>query len=167
MIPRLDQARAPLKLLTFFVVFFVLAGGPGESRAQGTIPPSRVEETATPAAQPGASKTIFRAEHNFWDKENKLLFTGVAASRTLDYFSTLNMRRRGVQEIFLTNEAVDDHAGFAAIEAAGTGISIGASYFFHRYGHHKLERWTSIVHISLSTSGTVRNYCLKSVRAAR
>ena len=167
MIPRLDQARTQLKLSTFFIVLFVLAGGPGESRAQGTIPPSRVEETVAPAAQPGASKTTRRAEHNFWDRENKLLFTGVAASRTLDYVSTLNMRRRGVQEIFLTNEAVDNHAGFAAIEAAGTGISIGASYFFHRYGHHKLERWTSIVHISLSTSGAVRNYCLKSVRPTR
>ncbi len=100
--------------------------------------------------------------HNFWDKENDLLFAGVAASRTLDYFSTLNMRRRGRQEILLTNDVVDNHAGFAAIEAASTGVSIGASYLFHRYGHHKLERWTSIVHIGLASGGAVRNYCLKT-----
>ena len=98
-------------------------------------------------------------KHNFWDKENDLLFAGVAASRTLDYFSTLNMRRRGRQEILLTNDVVDNHAGFAAIEAASTGVSIGASYLFHRYGHHKLERWTSIVHIGLASGGAVRNYC--------
>jgi len=72
------------------------------------------------------------------------------------------MRRRGRQEILLSNDAVDNHAAFATIEAAATGASIGASYLFHRYGHHKLERWVSIVHISLATTGSVRNYCLKT-----
>jgi len=74
----------------------------------------------------------------------------------------LNMRRRGRQEIFLTNDVVDNHPAFATIEAAATGTSIGASYFFHHYGHHKLERWTSFVHIGLATTGAVRNYCLKT-----
>jgi len=105
-------------------------------------------------------------EHRFWDKENDGLFAGVGASRTLDYFSTLNMRRRGRQEIFLTNDVVDNHAAFAVIEASGTGVSIGAAYLFHRYGHHKLERWTSIVHIGLATTGAVRNYCLKTAHFA-
>lgn len=102
-------------------------------------------------------------QHRFWDKENSWLFAGVGASRALDYSSTLNMRRRGVQEIFLSNDVVDNHAAFAAIEAAATGTSIGASFLFHHYGHHKLERWTSIVHIGVSTTGAVRNYCLKTV----
>lgn len=105
---------------------------------------------------------VDRGAHKFWDKENAWLFAGVGASRTLDYFSTLNMRRRGRDEIFLTNDIVDNHAAFAAIEAAGTGVSIGASYLFHRYHHHKLERWTSIIHIGAATSGAVRNYCLKT-----
>lgn len=127
--------------------------------------PSRAPANDTPqqAARPQSSKTIILPiEHHFWDKENDLLFAGVAASRTLDFFSTLNMRRRGRQEIFLTNDAVDNHASFAAIEAAATGVSIGASYLFHRYGHHKLERWTSVVHIGLATTGAVRNYSLKT-----
>ena len=100
--------------------------------------------------------------HRFWDKDNAWLFAGVAAARTLDYFSTLNMRRRGRQEILLTNEVVDDHPAFATIEAAGTGVSMGASWLFHHYGHHALERWTSYVHIGLATTGAVRNYCLKT-----
>src|SRR5271168_1942995 len=104
--------------------------------------------------------------HRFWDEENDWLFAGVGASRTLDYFSTLNMRRRGRQEIFLTNDVVDNHAAFATIEASATGVSIGAAYLFHRYGHHKLERWTSITHIGLTTTGAVRNYCLKTAHAA-
>jgi hypothetical protein len=104
--------------------------------------------------------------HWFWDKENDWLFAGVGASRTLDCFSTLNMRRRGRQEIFLTNDAVDNHVAFVAIEASATGVSIGAAYLFHRYGHHKLERWTSIVHIGLATTGSARNYCLKTAHFA-
>ena len=95
-----------------------------------------------------------------------MLFSLVGASRALDYASTLNMRRRGVQEIFLTNDAVDNHAGFAAIEAGGTAISIGAAYLFHRYHHHRLERWVSIVHASLATGGAVRNYCIKTPQAS-
>ena len=101
-------------------------------------------------------------EHRFWDKQNDWWFAGVGAARTFDYISTLNLRRRGDQEVLLTNDIVDNHAAFAAIEAAGTGASIGASYLFHRYGHHKLERWTSYVHFGLTTSGAVRNYCLKT-----
>jgi hypothetical protein len=131
--------------------------------------PSRptADETGRQAGRTQSSKTtIPPIEHRFWDKQNDVLFTGVAASRTLDYFSTLNMRRRGRQEIFLTNDAVDNHAGFAAIEAAATGVSIGASYLFHRYGHHKLERWTSIIHIGLATTGAVRNYSLKTAHPA-
>ena len=103
--------------------------------------------------------------HRFWDKQNAWLFAGVAASRTLDYFSTLNMRQRGRQEILLTNGLVDNHAAFAAVEAAGTGASMAASYLFHRYRHHALERWTSYVHIGLATGGAARNYCLKTAHA--
>lgn len=105
--------------------------------------------------------------HHFCDRSNNWLFAGVSASRTLDYFSTLNMRRRGRQEILLTNEAVDNHAGFAAIEAGATGVSIAGSYLFHRYGHHKLERWTSIMHIALASTGSVRNYCLQTAHRAK
>ncbi len=116
----------------------------------------------TPKQEPAAVTVKQSDQHRFWDGTNVWLFAGTGASRTLDYFSTLNMRGRGRQEIFLTNDAVDNHAAFAAIEAAGTGVSIGAAYVFHRTGHHKLERWTSIVHISAATTGAVRNYCLKT-----
>ena len=134
---------------------------PHESRQGAAFSWSNPSYAARPAQgvtqPPGAA-----AEHAFWDKENDWLFAAVGASRTLDYFSTLNMRRRGRDEILLTNEIVDNHAAFAAIEAGGVAVSIGASYLFHRYHHHKLERWTSIIHASLATTGAVRNYCLKT-----
>ena len=125
--------------------------------------PTTKAQAPSPVVAPSVGKNQGRSQvHRFWDKKNDWLFAGVGAARTLDYFSTLNMRRRGDQEILLTDDLVDNHAAFAAVEAAGTGVSIGASYLFHRYGHHKLERWTSIVHFGLATSGAVRNYCLKT-----
>jgi len=150
-----------LKRSLGFVTFLILASVATPLYCQEK-PPAPADDIGPQAVQAQSSKTIQPTEHHFWDKENDLLFAGVAAARTLDYFSTLNMRRRGRQEIFLTNDAVDNHAGFAFIEAGATGVSIGASYLFHRYGHHKLERWTSIVHIGLATTGAVRNYSLKT-----
>jgi hypothetical protein len=131
----------------------------------GAQVPSNETPARSPVVVPTAAENQSPAqkqEHRFWDKKNDLLFASVAAARTFDYFSTLNLRRRGDQEVFLTNNIVDNHAAFAAIEAAATGASIGASYLFHRHGHHKLERWTSIVHFGLTSTGAVRNYCLKT-----
>ena len=131
-------------------------------------PAKKTDGSVTPGSSISLDKQkSLRTEktHRFWDKENAWLFAGVGAARTLDYFSTLNMRRRGRQEIFLTNDAVDNHAAFAAIEASATAVSISAAYLFHHYGHHKLERWTSFVHIGLATTGSIRNYCLKTAHA--
>ena len=145
-------------LLSLLIALAGLACSAAQARAQEAAP-AAVPADPAPAS---AARSAFPSAHRFWDKENDLLFAGVAAMRTMDYFSTLNLRRRGRQEIFLTNDAVDNHAGFAFIEAGATGVSIGVSYLFHRYGHHRLERWTSIVHIGLAGTGAVRNYSLKT-----
>lgn len=113
-------------------------------------------------AQAPAPATSTPFVHRFWDKRNAWLFAGVAASRALDFHSTGNMRRRGRNEILLTNEIVDNKPKFAAIEAAGALTSVGISYLFHRKNHHKLERWVSYVHIGVTTFGAVRNYALPS-----
>ena len=143
-------------------LLLVLATGMGAAKVRAQAPAT--ETQAPPPIAPPAKQQAMECprEHHFWDRENDWLFAGVGAARTFDYFSTLNLRRRGDQEILLTNAIVDNHAEFAAIEAAGTGASIGVSYLFHRYGHHKLERWTSIVHFGLATTGAVRNYSLKT-----
>jgi hypothetical protein len=100
--------------------------------------------------------------HKFWDRENDWLFAGVGAGRALDYASTLNLRRRGIDEVFLTNSIVDNHPLFAGIEVSATAASIGVSYLFHRTGHHRLERWTSAIHAGVGIGGAIRNYALKT-----
>jgi len=145
------------------IALFALAMSMFAGRVSAQAPETeRQTPTPTVVAPASKSRTAEPLQHHFWDRKNAWLFAGVGAARTFDYFSTLNLRRRGDQEILVTNDLVDNHAAFAVVEAAGTGVSIGASYLFHHYGHHKLERWTSIVHFGLATSGAVRNYCLKT-----
>lgn len=102
--------------------------------------------------------------HRFWDKTNLMLFTGVAAVRALDFTSTQHFRHNGHNEVLLTNGIVDNKPLFAGIEVAGTALSIGVAYWLHRTGHHKLERWVSVVHIGVAAVGDIHNYTLGPVR---
>jgi hypothetical protein len=100
--------------------------------------------------------------HRFWDRTNILLFSGIAVTRGMDYASTRNFQARGRQEILLPDAVVNNSAGFAALEAAGTMTSVGISYILHRTGHHTLERWMSIGHIGVTAFGDIRNYSLET-----
>jgi hypothetical protein len=141
---------------------------PAESRDPTTPSAPQPAANATAADQKKTAGAVKAANppvlgiHRFWDRENDWLFAGVGAGRALDYASTLNLRRRGIDEIFLTNSIVDNHPLFAGIEVAATAASVGVSYIFHRTGHHRLERWTSAVHIGVATGGAIRNYALKT-----
>jgi hypothetical protein len=117
---------------------------------------------APPATNSQATKPV--ATHAFWDRENILLFSGVAVMRGLDYASTRNFQARGRKEILLAPEVVNNSAAFASLEAAATVTSVGISYWLHRTGHHKLERWVSITHMSVTAFGDARNYALRTRR---
>jgi hypothetical protein len=105
--------------------------------------------------------------HRFWDRENILLFSGVAVFRGLDYASTRNFMARGRTEVLVPDDVVNNSAGFAGLEAAATMTSVGISYIFHRTGHHKMERWVSIGHIGVTGFGVVWNYSLESKHPGR
>ncbi len=155
--PPMRFSKLGLSLLCF--ALSSLAGSPAllaqePDSSVAPLPPSA-------RVSPGAPR-----QHGFWDRENVWLFAGVGAARALDYSSTLNMRRRGRQEILLTNWVVDHHPLFAGIEVGGAALSIGASYLLHRTGHHQLEHWVSIVHISAAGVGDVRNYSLQTAHPA-
>ncbi len=129
-----------------------LPGAQAQEKPAATDKQAVLPETPKPAAPP----------HRFWDRTNVLLFSGVAVFRGLDYASTRNFMARGRDEILLPDDVVNNSAGFASLEAAATVTSIGFSYWMHRTGHHKIERWISITHISVAGFGDVRNYALKS-----
>jgi hypothetical protein len=163
---KLSLAARNLKLpilLSLLGAFFVTPGAAQE----GAIP-----DPAAPPQPPISEPVVHPQElikpkpsaapHRFWDRENLWLFSGIAVTRGMDYASTRNFQARGRQEILLPDQVVDNSAGFASLEAAGTMTSIGISYLFHRTGHHKLERWLSVGHISVTAFGDVRNYCLES-----
>src|SRR5258708_8084776 len=86
----------------------------------------KVEPAPGLSAAPQASPP--QATHRFWDRTNDLLFAAGGAGRALDYASSLNLRRHGVDEIFLTNSLVDSHPLFAEIEASGPDAPVRVSY---------------------------------------
>ncbi len=98
--------------------------------------------------------------HDFWDWQNDALFLGVAGARAFDYYSTRKFRDKHLKEWLLSDEIVDNRPLFVAIEAAGTALSVGVSYALHRTGHHRLERWVSIFHLTFATAGAVWNCTL-------
>ena len=136
-----------------------------ESLAETSAPhPAENPPPNQPVQEKGVQKSTNHEQDHpvFWDRTNLLLFAGVGLARGLDYSSTGNLRRRGRQEILLNDDIVDNKPLFATIEVAGTAASIGVSYLFHRTGHHRLERWTSIVHIGVGTFGAIHNYGLET-----
>lgn len=140
------------------VVALSMGTAPGMVQAQQGQTNRRAIADTQARAQPAipASKT-----HRFFDRTNLALFAGVAAVRALDYTSTQHFRSQGNDEVLLTNSIVDNKPLFAGIEVAATAASIGVSYWLHRTGHHRLERWVSVVHIGVGTVGDAHNYSLR------
>jgi hypothetical protein len=146
-----QSANVLLRSLTSSVILLAIVLFASPLRAQ--------ENTPLPQTPQATEEAPF---HPFFDRTNLLLFSGVGIFRGLDYASTRNMQARGREEILLPDDVVNNSAGFAAVEAAGTVASIGLSYWMHRTGHHSIERWVSIAHISVTGFGVVRNYSLTS-----
>src|ERR1700686_769700 len=93
--------------------------------------------------------------HRFWDRENSLLFATSFAFSTADFFVTRNNLHDGGQELNpVTRLFAGSTAGLGVNFAGETAGVIGLSYFFHKTGHHKLERMVSVVNIG-SSAGAV------------
>jgi len=92
-------------------------------------------------------------EHKFWDRQNKVLFLAAAALNTADLVVTRSNLQSGGREL---NPVVRifgrSTAGLAVNFAAETAGVVSLSYFFHKAGHHKMERIVSYVNIGSSAS---------------
>jgi hypothetical protein len=162
------RANTRVTLLVLILTLGLTAARPMSGQESKDLPqdPGSMRSSAAPtsaATNPNMDPAnVHPLVHRFWDRTNILLFAGVGITRGMDYASTRNFQARGRDEILLPDDVVDNSAGFASLEAAGTATSIGISYLLHRTGHHKLERWMSIGHIGVTGFGDVRNYCLKT-----
>jgi hypothetical protein len=118
-----------------------------------TIQPAAV--TPSPLVTPVQPTTLPEApsHERFWDRENTFLFATSAALSTADFVVTRDNLRGGGQELNpVTRVFSGSTAGLAANFAGETAGVIGISYMFHKTGHHKLERYVSMLNIGSSAA---------------
>lgn len=176
LLPANQHVKVAGTLALLLLAGTVRAQQPGSPRPSGEQTRAQKPEKSPPnVPNPGAEPQVAPVPpepaasippHRFFDKKNKWLFAGVAMTRAADFASTKNFRSRGRDEILLTNDLVDNTPAFVAVQVGGVATTVALSYLFHRTGHHKLERWVSILHISVGSFGVVRNFSLKSANPA-
>ncbi len=111
------------------------------------IEPVAVVKLVQPATLPEVSN------HRFWDRENSFLFATSAAFGAADFVVTRDNLRGGGQELNpVTRVFSGSTAGLAVNFAGETAGVVGMSYFFHKTGHHKLERAVSMLNIGSSAA---------------
>ena len=137
-------------------VLLVLLGLCGPALAQevsfallqpASIEPNPMVRSVEPVTLPEAPS------HRFWDRENSILFATNAAFSTADFIVTRNNLRNGGQELNPTTRLFSGSTAGLAVNFAGEAVGVVAvSYFFHKTGHHKLERAVSILNIGSSAA---------------
>jgi len=116
--------------------------------AQGPLPDAPSVEP-TPAVVVTPTREF--GEHKFWDKQNCALFAVSAALSGADFAVTRANLQSGGRELNpMVRVFGRSTPGLAMNFAAETAGVIGLSYFFHKTGHHKLERIVTMVNSSLS-----------------
>ena len=114
----------------------------------------------TPFVQPSYSPAISAPagksdQHRFWDKQNCALFAATAALNTADFAVTRANLQSGGQELNPVVRVFGRSTPGLAMNFIGeTAGVISLSYFFHKTGHHKLERAVSLINIG-SSAGAV------------
>jgi hypothetical protein len=89
--------------------------------------------------------------HRFWDRENSVLFATSAAFSAADFVVTRDNLHSGGRELNpITSWFTGSTAGLAVNFAGETAGVVGLSYFFHKTGHHKMERAVSMLNIGAS-----------------
>lgn len=91
--------------------------------------------------------------HRFWDRENNVLFATSAAFSAADFFVTRANLHNGGQELNPVTRLFGRSTTGLAVNFVGESIGVvGISYFFHKTGHHKLERAASMLNIGSSAA---------------
>jgi hypothetical protein len=113
-----------------------------------SMEPVPMVKTGQPTTFPEAP-----SHRRFWDRENSVLFAANAAFSAADFVVTRDNLRGGGQELNpVTRVFCGSTPGLAVNFAAETAGVVGISYFFHKTGHHKLERAVSMLNMSASAT---------------
>ena len=98
---------------------------------------------------------IANSEHKFWDKQNCALLVTAAVLNGADFAVTRANLQSGGQELNPVVRMFGRSPQGLALNFIGeTAGVVSLSYFFHKMGHHKLERIVSIANIG-SSAGAV------------
>lgn len=144
-------------LLFSALILLVSAAVSPALQAQDLLASSPPPDSPTPFVAPAPPITTTPArltpeQHKFWDKPNCALLFTAAVLNGVDFAVTRANLQSGGQEL---NPVVRmfgrSDAGLAVNFVGETAAVIGLSYFFHKTGHHKLERAVSLVNIGSST----------------
>ncbi len=140
------------------VLAFVLCQS-GSLSGQETLFPSALKTASVGvAAEPAPMSFVSVREekpkpHRFWDNQNRALFATVAAFSAADFCVTRANLANGGRELNpVTRILSGSTPGLAVNFSLETGSVIGASYLFHKTGHHKLERIVSVANIGGSVA---------------
>jgi len=118
-----------------------------DSVSVGLLPASPVLANTLPEAP---------SQHRFWDSQNRILFAAVAALSAADFAVTRSILQNGGRELNpVTRLFSGSTAGLAVNFAGETAGIIGLSYYFHKTGHHQLERITPMLNIGASSFAVV------------
>lgn len=113
----------------------------------GPIGPAPILTPVQPTTLPDAPS------HRFWDRENNVLFATSAAFSAADFFVTRANLHDGGQELNPVTRLFGRSTTGLAMNFVGESIGVvGISYFFHKTGHHKLERAVSMLNIGSSAA---------------
>lgn len=107
------------------------------------------------ASTPAPIAPSIKAEHRFWDRQNCALLIAAAALNGADFAVTRANLQSGGQELNPVVRIFGRSSQGLAVNFIGETVGVvSLSYFFHKTGHHKLERAVSIVNIG-SSAGAV------------
>jgi len=148
-----NRLRSKLKSGSAILVLLLFSGGSAFAQQftlaayhTENIEPAPPAPAIQPAQFPGATEG-----HKFFDRENKLLFAATTAAAAADFAVTYQNLQSGGKELNpVTRLFSGSTAGLAVNFAGETAGVVGLSYFFHKTGHHRLERLTPMVNVGAS-----------------
>lgn len=110
--------------------------------------PMAIEPAPVIVSRPAVTNFGERGQHKFFDRANCALFVTTAAFSTADFVVTRANLQSGGQELNPMVRVFGRSSAGLAVNFAGQTLGvIGMSYFFHKTGHHKMERLLSVVNI--------------------